>query len=105
MVNRCGLHWRDWVRTGRIDRLSDTTYLRRLARTQFHCEMKRRRQTRQREKSEKRLWLDAIPEKISGGDSNPDSYAKALRIWHHCENRVESPASTTVRRVLIHWSS
>jgi hypothetical protein len=41
---------------------------------------------------------------ITGVDSNPTSSAKAPRIWRSCENRVESPALTTVRQAQLHHS-
>jgi hypothetical protein len=46
-----------------------------------------------------------VPRGSPGEETDPTSSAKAPRIWHNCENRVESRASTTVRRVLIRWSS
>jgi hypothetical protein len=46
-----------------------------------------------------RLFIGSSPTRIPGEHSNPTSSARAPRIWHSCENWVESPASTTVRRV------
>jgi hypothetical protein len=45
-----------------------------------------------------------VPRGSPGEETDPTNSSGAPRIWHSCENRVESPASTTVRQAQLHHS-